>query len=35
MTEDEEKKKQEFYVKTNAELDVLLDEIKKNPDDDP
>ncbi len=34
MTEDEEKKKQEFYVKTNAELDVLLDEIKKNPDDD-
>ncbi|MHA1171079.1 MAG: hypothetical protein ACTSUW_01195 [Candidatus Heimdallarchaeota archaeon] len=34
MTKDEEKKKQEFFDKTNAELDVYLDEIKKNPDDE-
>jgi hypothetical protein len=34
MTEDEEKKKQEFFDKTNAELDVYLDEIKKDPDDE-
>ena len=34
MAEDDNKKRQEFYDKTNAELDVLLDEIKKNPDEE-